>query len=62
MGGLVPSSPGAVITRPEVHLSGEQAELQLCVYETLSKQGLTLRSQGDVYGWIVGQMLGHLGA
>lgn len=57
LAGLEPECPGAVITRPEVHLTGEQAMLQLRVYQTLSKQGLTLRSQGDVYGWLLGQML-----
>lgn len=62
MAGLEPECPGAVITRPEVHLTGEQAVLQLRVYHTLSKQGLTLRSQGDVYGWMLGQVLEHLGA
>ena len=62
MGGLLPSSAGAVITRPEVQLTGEQATLQLRVDETLSSQGKTLRGQGDVYGWLLGQMLEHLGA
>lgn len=48
---------GAVITRPDTHLSGPQAELQNRIYCVLLDQGVTLRSQGDVYGWLLGQIL-----
>ena len=47
---------GSIITRPETILPGELAELQNRIYLVLVDQGQTLRSQGDVYAWLLGQI------
>lgn len=42
--------------RPQPKLTGPQAELQAAIYGALEEQGLALRSQGDVYGWLLDQI------
>ena len=41
---------------PSPRLTGEQAELQARIYETLRRKGLELQDQGAVYPWLLDQV------
>jgi hypothetical protein len=53
-----PSEPeGYVQRRPEVRLSHDEAVLQARIYRILDQRGVKLRSQAQVYGWILSELL-----